>query len=437
MTTTISPQIAVEVSAPEAIKSKYSITDIPGGFLVQRQGGLEVGVTYGDTYIHVGTQSVALYQYPALVDMVGEWFMDRLVSGYLNKRKRKEGTSMIARALSKRMKPNWQRLIREFVPTEVADLARLMWSSAHGDATILHKPELYTDTYLHLRSDLKRYHACRLIAKREESLHSDGTETPSLIERAALWRQLYATNALSPKAFNKTLDKLPRALSFHSIDQLINVHIEQPITNRLHLIAVLSGAEHFHWYMHEPIVLRATGDMIQEASGPDGVPRLKSSSRTKDISAFMRLVLDYPIPFHGNFLGLARRSHEWHRDNNILPDQHGLSADARLPLLTLDYDALAKLGIQPLRTVGEVVQEGDDMGHCVGSYASPAHKGYSFLFHVEHEKQKATIELSPEGSVRQAYGPRNTINSACHWGTQQLAQATRQTDVRVVPAIPF
>src|SRR6185503_18145984 len=222
---------------PDALKpkSKYTLTDIPGGFLVQREGGLEVGVTYGETYIHVGNENVGLYQYPQLANTVGNWFMDAIVSGYLNKRKRAEGAEMIARALIKRMKPHWERIVKEIVPEEVSTLARLMWSSVYGDAAILHRPELYTDDYKHLRGDLKRYHACRLIAKREEDKTFDGE---TLLERAGLWRQLYSANVVSSKAFNKTLDVLPRALSFHSIDQLINVHIEQPITNRLHLIAV-------------------------------------------------------------------------------------------------------------------------------------------------------------------------------------------------------
>jgi len=431
---TVTDQPAV---AAEPVKSKYTLVDIPGGFLVQRDGGLEVGVTYGETYLHVGTQNVAIYQYKELVDAVGEWFMDAMVKGCLNKRKLEEGVSMIARALSKRMKPHWQRLVKEIVPKEVGDLARLMWSSTHGDASILHRAELYTEAYKHLRGDLLRYHACRLIAKREESLRHRYDDVPSsLLERMQQWRQLYAGNAVSPKALNKTLDKLPRALSFKSIDALTNVHLEQPITNRLHLISVLCGAEHFHWYMHERTVLNASAETIQAAADVVGWG-LKTTSRTSRIKDVMTYVLDYPAPFHGDFLGLARRSHEWHRDNH-LPEDARLSADTILPLLSLDYKGLAEKGVVPLRTVGEVVEEGETMHHCVGSYARRAEQGHSFLFHVEHDNQKATIELNREGFVQQAYGPRNTINSACAWGSETLKMATiPHSKVEVIPAIPF
>lgn len=421
-------------SAEAPVKSKYTFIDTAEGFLVQRDGGLELPVMYGETYIRAGT-SVGIYQYPKLVDAVADWFLDRLIPGYINKRKREEGTAMIAWAIAKRMKPHWERLVKAIVPKEVANLARLMWSSVHGDADILHRPELYTEEHAYLRGDLMRYHACRLIAKREEATGIVDGQTP--LQRAAQWRTLYADNAVSPKALNQTLDKLPRALSFHSIDKLTNVHIEQPITNRLHLIAVLCGADHYHWYMHERTLLRASGEMIQDAAAAAGMT-LKKASKTRHIQAAVQYILDYPAPFNGDFLGLARRSAEWHRDNRILPESDRLSADTALPLLNLDYDKLAEAGVKPLRTVGEVVQEGDHMGHCVGSYAHRASVGHSFLFHVDYANFEATIELLSNGAVCQAYGPHNTINGACAWGSERLREAVRIADVvKIVPAIPF
>ncbi len=427
--------MTTQAAASEAPKpvSKYTIEDTPEGFVIKREGGLEVAVTYENTWLRVGTRNAALFQYSGLVDTVAGWFLDHLISGYFNKRKTRDGIAMIARALSKRMKPHWQRLVTEIVPKEVSELARLMWSSVHGDARILHEPALYTDAYKHLRSDLKRYHACRVIVKRDEADLQSGP----LLDSAPQWRTLYAQNVVSPKALNKTLDKLPRGLSFHSINLLRHVHLEQPITDRLHLMAVLSGADHFHWYMHEQTVLKASNEQIIEAGEVIGV-RLQKQSRTQTVAGAMQYILDYPAPFYGDLLGLARRSQEWHRTNVYEGDDGGyLLADTVLPLLTLDYEALASLGVTPLRTVGEVVREGDDMRHCVGSYARRAYLGHSFLFHVEYEQEKATIELSREGFVRQAYGPHNTINKACRWGTEALRNASQQSTMAVIPAIPF
>lgn len=434
---------AVE-AAPKPV-SKYVIEDTAAGFVIRREGGLAVEVTYAETYVQIGSYRAGLYDYRGLVDKIAEWFMDHLIRGYLNKRKEKEGMGMIARALSRRLKPHWQRLVSEIAPPDVSELARLMWSSVHGDAAILHQPELYSDDYRHLRHDLKRYHACRLIAKQEgERLIIPDYETgavPPLIERVMDWRRLYAGNAVSPKALNKTLDKLPRAISFRDIDRLVNVHLEQPITERLHLLAVLSGAEHFHWYMHEQAVLKADAALIVAAGAVVGLT-LKAQSKTSAVAGMMRFILDYPAPYRGDLVGLAQRSAEWHQAGARMGDEsRGLPADTVLPLLQLDYAALEAVGVTPLRTVGDVVQEGVEMGHCVGSYAWRAHKGHSFLFHVSHEGTTATIELSARGLVQQAYGPRNTINAACAWGSAALAAAVRaataQTALTVIPAIPF
>jgi hypothetical protein len=414
----------------EGYKSKYTLTDIPGGFLVQREGGLEVGVTYGmadgsDTYLHVGNANVGLYHYGGMMDAIGNWFMNNIFTGYLNKRKRREGAEMIHRALSKRAQPHWKRLVTEIAPADISELARLMWASTFSDAKILHDPALYTEAYKHLRSDLKKYHACRLVAREQEDNIIPPYDTgvlPGLLDRAAAWRELLAPSAVSLKALNKTLDKLPRGLRFRQIQQLSRVHLQQPITNRLHLIAILEGADHHHWAMHEALFLRANEAVVKEAAAVFGFT-LKAGSKIDLIGGAVRNILDYPATYHGDLVGLARRSHDWHNQVHITPEKPPLAADHRLPLLDLDYAYLQEEGIEPLRTVGDVVSEGELMRHCVGSYAGVASEGHSFLFHVEHNGEAATIELSPDGWTRQSYGPRNTFNSACRWGTEVLQRA--------------
>lgn len=429
--------MAINEEVTDKPKSKYTIENIPGGFVVRREGNHELVVAYEDTYIHVGHKRLGLYCYPQMVDAIAEYFLDAVVSRYLSKSDRKEAVAMIARALSRRIKPHWQHLI-EFVPPEISHLARLMWSSVHTDAAILHRHEIYAEGCIHLYSDLKKYHACRLIAKAEEKRidpHFSEERHLLLIESVKNWRQLYAENVTSPKAFNKTLDTLPHALSFHDISSLANVHLVEPISSRLHMIAVLCGADHFHWFMHERLVLQADDAMLK-AAGDLVEYRVSARSKTAHVRNLITFVLDYPAPFGGDFLGLARRSLEWHRENYIHEDVR-LPFDAPLPLLNLDYTALEAQGVKPLRMVGDVVREGEWMHHCVGSYARRAYLGHSFLFHVEHKEDKATIELDAQGRVQQAYGPRNTINTACKWGVEQLMTAAKNLKVEVVPVIPF
>jgi hypothetical protein len=331
--------------------------------------------------------------------------------------------------------------VEEIAPKEVEELARLMWASTFSDAEILHDPRLYTDEYKHLRADLKKYHACRLVARAEQDNIIPPYDTRlllSVLDRTAHWREILAPSAVSLKALNKTLDKLPRGLRYQDISYLSRVHLQQPITNRLHLIAVLKGADHHHWAMHEAVFLRANESAVREAAAVFGF-QLKANAKVVDIGRAIGNILDYPATYNGDLVGLARRSHQWHNEVHITPERPPLAADHPLPLLDLDYDFLREEGIEPLRTVGSVVSEGEVMRHCVGSYAVAASEGHSFLFHVEHNGEAATIELSPDGWLRQAYGPRNTINSACKWGeeTLKLAVATVKQDLKVIPGIPF
>lgn len=429
-------------------KSKYTITDIPGGFLVERDGGLQLGVTYGDTYLHVGglggrtsgstegsfaapaPENVGLYCFPQMVNEIAEYFLEAQWTRYLRKNDRKTGTEMIARALSRRLKPHWERIIREFVPEEVAALARLMWSSVHGDARVLHVPDLYTDKYRHLRSDLHKYHACRLFARLWQT-HYERNDLDVLLD----WRAFF-TPTVPYKALNKTLDKLPNAISFHDIERLRVMKLERPITNRLHLIFALVAAEHRHWGLHERAVLGGGASQIAEGAALFGFA-LKRQSKTAEIKRAANLILDYPHAYGGDLLGLARRSHEWHERADYSRSTTGPPPNHELPLLNLDYDLLAEEGVTPLRTVGDVEGEGSTMRHCVASYASHAAEGGCFLFHVEHNGEWATIEVSPAGKIRQAYGPRNTHNSACDWGVAMLRAAMPKEQIEVIQPVPF
>ena len=92
--------------------------------------------------------------------------------------------------------------------------------------------------------------------------------------------------------------------------------------------------------------------------------QVNARSRTDHIRPAMRMILDYPIPITA-IISAARAATNGTRKG----------ADAGtppfpaicLPLLELDYEALEQEGVIPLRTVGDVVAEGDLMHHCVGS----------------------------------------------------------------------
>ncbi len=82
--------------------------------------------------------------------------------------------------------------------------------------------------------------------------------------------------------------------------------------------------------------------------------------------------------------------------------------------------------IRFLETVGDLQQEGNDMSHCVGSYASYAVDGISYLFHVTYKGDHATVEVSPDGLVRQAHGTFNKNNKAVIYGKRILSNWGRR-----------
>jgi len=79
-------------------------------------------------------------------------------------------------------------------------------------------------------------------------------------------------------------------------------------------------------------------------------------------------------------------------------------------------------GITFLDTVYSVKREGKDMHHCVGTYSNKAVKGESYLFHVEHKGDKATIELNSMLGYNRGHGPNNSKNRAIEWGKERLAE---------------
>ena len=73
-----------------------------------------------------------------------------------------------------------------------------------------------------------------------------------------------------------------------------------------------------------------------------------------------------------------------------------------------------------LGSVGAVYQEGKSMSHCIGGLASSAVDGAYYLFHIEYDGQRASVQVSRQGEVIQSKGPRNADNTAAEYGKQVL-----------------
>lgn len=411
------------------IKSKYTLVDTDEGFVIEREGGIRIAVTYADTWLQVQLSTgvaempavqVGLYGYNKMLQQIADMVLDATWKHYIRVADRKNGREMIRRALGKRVQPHWKRLVDEIVPKNVSQLAKKMWGSILSDVRILHEPDIYLDENKYAYADLMKYHACRLYAK---CYDVTGVDT------IAQWRQDLAGMDKPGKVINKILDNLPRGISATLMHNLRFIDFQKPITERVHLLALLYAAQNIDQLaMFQPVLLRADKNSIIEAFRvaqlAAHVPKRISPAQIQNGISY---ILDYPEPYNGDIVGLARRSSEWHenlyRNNqNRYLVESSLAEDTVLPLLQLDYDLLAEKGVKPLRTVGDVIDEGAHMRHCVGTYARYAYQGSCYLFHVDFEGHEATIEVSPDGQIRQAYGPMNERNDACDIGVVILSQ---------------
>ena len=77
-------------------------------------------------------------------------------------------------------------------------------------------------------------------------------------------------------------------------------------------------------------------------------------------------------------------------------------------------------GVRFLGTVGAILREGVDMNHCVATRAPRALAGDSYLFHVDHEGQRATAEVSRAGALLEVRGPNNGTNAAVGYASSEL-----------------
>ena len=169
--------------------------------------------------------------------------------------------------------------------------------------------------------------------------------------------------------------------------------------------------------------LFVTADQIKEAMKRISAHLRENLSprRTKDIKRAVDFLLDFPDDHRGNIVGLANKAIRWHRDcwreqaeeaTRDLPDD-ALVAVPPIPLPQVD-------GIRFLSTVGDLRNESAVMQHCIRHYSKPAGDGACYLFHVEHEGDQASVEVSPFGFVAQSQGPRNSQNRATEWGRKVL-----------------
>jgi hypothetical protein len=367
-----------------------------------------------------------------------------------------------ARALARRLREHWLRLVAQADPTVLA-VQRAIFAATFSDAPLAAEPALYRDRFL--VHDVLHYPAAAVAVRnawalcRDLSLnrlhHSsearalnalardmglrvaltvtapEDPDAAAQLARLRDWKSLFADTGHAYRSLNRTLMNLPGGVPHRQVCNLRHVHLERPLGNRLELLCLTLYAglradrdEAPEWRAdHTRVFQHAQGRQLKEA-----LRRVAAHTRNplaarkaSDVRQLVQFLADYPEPHGGNVVGLADRAIRWHRDRQqeqlaVLRRHYGeATPTTRPPLPPPEAPELRFLD-----SVGAVCAEAERMQHCVASYLDLAVQGNCFLFHVAYKGEEATVEVGCEGRVRQAQGPRNVRNRAARWGKRAL-----------------
>ena len=249
---------------------------------------------------------------------------------------------------------------------------------------------------------------------------------------ASDWKGCFSSTGRAYRSLNRTLMGLPGAIPTSLLSYLPTVALERPMTDRLELLLLLLYVRVTGTYTPEDrweyrIFARASRKDILTA-----LRRLSEHTRQelRPKSAHLLVLVQFLIDYcqrgerhHGTIAGLADRAIRWHRDlqDRYVKDTIG-QLDAETETARPPIALPATPAIRLLSTVGEVIEEGATMQHCIASYARWAADGQGYLFHVEHQGESASVQVDRWGQVVQAYGPRNTLNAAADYGRRLLTR---------------
>jgi hypothetical protein len=251
----------------------------------------------------------------------------------------------------------------------------------------------------------------------------DDPTTSEQLELLRNWMALFSPTNSTYRSLNRTLMNFPGGIPHRLACYLSYVHLDKPISTRLELLTLLFAIQGSRVQRHREIFMHAPESRIHAAMKIVGRSTNNdlSTRRAGDVQTMVLFLLDYPHLHGGNIVGLAENSVQWHRDEQeqlvekTLEKLGGDRATIKPPVpLPRQRD------ITFIHTIGDLVDEGTRMGHCLASYAGHAVNGRSYFFHIVHNGEHATIEVNHGGQVTQAYGPSNKRNAAARWGARVM-----------------
>lgn len=288
--------------------------------------------------------------------------------------------------------------------------------------------------------DILKYKACRFALVEFIRDPYDGTKT-----HVSKWRDVFGTNR--DKNLNVSIDKFRGSLGIiHSFKNVIikyDHRLARPLINPKE-IQFLASLQHII-ALPTPADWRKFLTLLRK----DGLRRPYGKFFDYEFSRVALEINDYlnehPEHINRTLPNLYLSSKEWHRADQIKKRTYGLPPDTPTALPPCGLPEIK--GIRFLTTVGEIVDEGFDMKHCVGSrtFLEHAVSGKSFIFHCDWGGERATIEVGMTQSldihyltdaqrgnidpalpcnytVKQSFGPCNQTNKASTYALRELTK---------------
>jgi hypothetical protein len=429
------------------MESKYTITNLPDGFRVEGTDRVSVTVRAEDTryrITHVSPYNNTVETHDFVSPIAEHLVVTRIADGLLSAWSKgviadnktfllKWGKDNCARSIHKRVRAALDECSHLVTP-HVREVHKAFWAVGAKLPDVAWNGRIYEDPYI--VSDIVNYRsaACMGFCVDGVMIAKGVYDTDEVAASMRHWKELYSDTGTPYTSLNKTLMNFPGGVPPRLAQNLRYHHLSSPITDRVKLIALTAAIGDRamdmgdHRCPNVEIIEHATREQIIEAV--QLVPtnliagRQWNTRKPWDIQKAIVYITDYPNEHGGNVITLAHRAVRWHdevynrrypanADNDVAD-----GAEVKLPAIALPSEE----GITLLKTAGEVKAEGESMRHCIRMYAQGAVDGSHFLFHIEHDGEKASVQVDSRGYVIQAYGPHNCKNKAVEWGTRVLSK---------------
>ena len=432
-------------------RSKYHFIELRNGFLIDSLDRNQVFVEHCETHFLVWSgvdhpDRVGLVQFQDLLKHIA-WGLMQDWSPPDNGSKPWPGIKSWAvaktrRAIGRRVHQQWQRLLESTDKTILAVQKRI-FSATFGAAPISFDKRFYEEQYL--VQDVIRFRAAAIAVREVVPLHRQALKLNSsgclncepCLEQFSFnefdsrglslgllksWPDLFASGKAYP-VLRRTLTNLPGGVPGSLLVNLPRMRLRRTFYKRLELILALLAFDHKQ--TNEKVFHFATEGSIKKAmkimSRASGVKL--QTRRLRHIDVFISQLAEYPEVHRGNIVGLAKKTVRFFRDRVEGQVKKIMQSSDELRQVTLPPIALPQQKeIRFLNSADELLVEGVQMGHCVGTLVPDAMSGKSYFFHVLRNREHATVQVDEFGRVKQSRGPMNEVNATCKWGARVLGQ---------------